>query len=107
MSGEAGTKTVLIVDADGASRSFLAGLLRPRGLAVVQARTAADTRLALERHPIQLLVIDAQLPDQGGAQLVRTLRRQGVTLPVLFLAGGLGSSGVDGHSRPGPRQQGD
>ncbi|MBW2454797.1 MAG: response regulator [Deltaproteobacteria bacterium] len=88
MSGEAGTKTVLIVDADGASRSFLAGLLRPRGLAVVQARTAADTRLALGRHSIQLLIIDAQLPDEEGAQLVRTLRRQGVTLPVIFLAAG-------------------
>ena len=88
MSGEAGTQTVLIVDADGASRSFLAGLLRPRGMTVFQARTAAESRVAMDRHPVQLLVIDAELPDEPGTQLVRNLRRAGVTLPVVFLAAG-------------------
>jgi DNA-binding response OmpR family regulator len=88
MNDAAAAQTLLVVDADGASRSFLAGLLRPRGFTVVQARSAADTWVALERHPVALLVIDAQLPDVKGADLVRSLRQKGVSLPVIFLAAG-------------------
>ncbi len=88
MNDTASAKTLLVVDADGASRSFLAGLLRPRGFTVVQARTAADTWVALERHPVALVIIDTDLPDMKGAELVSKLRQTGSSLPIILLAAG-------------------
>lgn len=80
-------RTILIVDADPAFRSFLSGLLRPRsGLEVLQARGAWDVWPWLATHDVALFVIDAEVPDAGGLALVEELRRRRVTAPVLFVA---------------------
>ena len=80
--------TILIVDDDGAFRSFLAGLLRPRGHTVLQARSARECWGILERQRVDLAVIDAQLGDPDGATLVEQLRGRGHDLPIIFVAGG-------------------
>jgi DNA-binding response OmpR family regulator len=80
--------TILIVDGDGAYRSFLAGLLRPRGFEIVQARGAHETWKALDRTHVDLAVIDSELSDPDGATLVRQLRRKNLHFPVIFLSAG-------------------
>jgi two-component system, OmpR family, response regulator PrrA len=77
---------VLVVDDDEDIRVSLHRGLRLSGFEV---RTAADGEAALrsvtDRVP-DCIVLDVGLPGADGVTVVETLRRQGVTVPVLMLS---------------------
>jgi two-component system response regulator PrrA len=77
---------VLVVDDDDDIRVSLHRGLRLSGFEV---RTAADGEAALrsvsDRVP-DCIVLDVGLPGMDGVAVVETLRRQGVTVPVLMLS---------------------
>lgn len=89
--------TILVADADASFRSFLGGLLRPRGLNVIEARGVWDVWPALERNTVALFIIDAQVPDAGGVALVGQLRKRKIRAPILFVASSW--QGVEVHGR--------
>jgi two-component system copper resistance phosphate regulon response regulator CusR len=76
---------ILVVEDDRRSREFLARGLTEEGYV---ADTAADgetgLQLALERD-YDLVVLDVMLPRRDGWSVLTALRKQGKTLPVLFL----------------------
>lgn len=84
MSGMAGGKHILIVDEDRESRAALAGHLEHHGFRVTAAASGLAMQRALERARIDLVLIDLQLGDEGGARLARTLRAGG-ELPFIIL----------------------
>ncbi|UCG16181.1 MAG: sigma-54-dependent Fis family transcriptional regulator [Phycisphaerales bacterium] len=49
------------------------------------AETIAEARLLLDAHEPDLLVADIRLPDGNGLDLVREIRKQGRTFPVVVL----------------------
>jgi response regulator of citrate/malate metabolism len=55
----------------------------PGFVAVGKARTGAEARRALERTPVDLLLLDLHLPDVHGLQLARTLRAAGHLADVI------------------------
>jgi response regulator RpfG family c-di-GMP phosphodiesterase len=64
---------VLLVDPFGASRHFMWRALS-RAFGVVEARSAKDARTWIDRRPdIGALVLDDELPDQRGLELVQDL----------------------------------
>jgi FixJ family two-component response regulator/flagellar biosynthesis/type III secretory pathway protein FliH len=67
------SKSVLLVDDDGAVRSLLAELLRIDGFQVVEAGTGAEALACLARHPVALLIVDVQLPDMDGIVLLQRM----------------------------------
>ncbi len=75
---------ILIVDDDGQIRDLLASFFRQNGLEVVLARDGTDMLAALDRQPIDLVVLDLMLPGAGGLDLCRDLRRT-TSLPVIML----------------------
>jgi two-component system response regulator PrrA len=83
---DAALPDVLVVDDDEAIRIALDRGLRLSGFAV---RTAPDGEAALAevagRVP-DCVVLDVGLPGRDGVAVVDTLRRQGVTVPVLMLS---------------------
>ena len=82
---EAGTgPRLLIVDDDADIRTLLAEQLGEAGFAVSTAASGAEMRVVLEREPIDLIVLDLNLPREDGLTLCRDLRaRSG--LPVIML----------------------
>lgn len=75
--------TVLIVDADAASRTVLARALRSASL---QAETAASGEEGLERLwrvNYDLIVLDVDLPGIDGFRVIQDLRRRGVKSPIV------------------------
>ncbi|MBW0090484.1 GAF domain-containing protein [Pseudonocardia sp. KRD-184] len=82
---------VLYLEDDGASRQLLASALsRWPAVSLGLARTCAEARSLLGEHPVDLLVIDVELPDGNGWDLVRELadRDHGVPPAVVVTAGG-------------------
>jgi len=80
--------TVLVVDDSLTVRMDLAEALSAAGLRAVPCDSVAAARAALAEHDVGLLVLDVQLPDGDGIELMREIRAQPgrAELPVLLLS---------------------
>ncbi len=65
-----GLPTALVVEDDADSRDILVELVRREGFRVEGAGTLAAARLAIEREPADLLLLDMRLPDGNGSDLL-------------------------------------
>ncbi len=75
---------ILIVDDDLEIRRLLADYLARNGFAALAARDGREMWQMLERHVVDLIVLDLMLPDSDGLTLCRDLRAKG-NIPVLML----------------------
>ena len=77
---------VVVVDDDAIVRDWLRESLDESEFDVVgEAKTAAEALELFERRRPDLLLADYHLPDGSATELVRLLRRQGVSIPVLVI----------------------
>jgi two-component system OmpR family response regulator len=74
----------LIVDDDGEIRTLLAEYLEQNGFSTCLAEDGRAMRRALDREPIDLVVLDLNLPREDGLALCRDLRAKSF-LPVIML----------------------
>ena len=94
MSDDDAAATILVVEDDRATRTFLAENLTADGFEVVLAADLGAGRRALAGAFPDLVLVDVTLPDGSGLELVKAVRAaDGVTLgvdprtPVLVLSG--------------------
>ena len=85
---------VLIVDDEPHTRLSLSFVLESAGYLVTDApggREALDTILALRgsAHPIDLLLLDIEMPGFTGWELLDALKKQKVSLPTLIITGNI------------------
>jgi DNA-binding response OmpR family regulator len=66
--------TILVVEDDRATRTFLADNLAADGYEILEASTAAEAMRALETKYPDLALIDLGLPDHDGLELLQTVR---------------------------------
>jgi two-component system, NtrC family, response regulator AtoC len=79
--------TLLIVDDEPSLRFTIGEWARDSGLAALEA---ADGRGALEQlreHGADVVLLDLKLGDEDGLQVLRRLREEDATLPVIMLTG--------------------
>lgn len=103
------THRLLVVDDEPFILEAVAASLRFLGFEVATAATGqAALRQARESEP-DLIVLDVLLPDVDGFAVVRRLREEGATVPVIFLTArdtqqdkvtGLGLGGDDYVTKP-------
>ena len=81
--------TVLIVEDEPQVRGALARVLRRYDFAVIESPNGLDAISVWEarRSDISLVITDVVMPQLGGRELVRRLRADGATVPVLFMSG--------------------
>ena len=79
------TDRILIVDDDPEIRQLLVDYLLRNGFEAVPAASGREMAQMLERHAIDLVVLDLMLPDADGLTLCRDLRSRS-SLPVLMLS---------------------
>ncbi|MEZ5484940.1 MAG: response regulator [Lysobacteraceae bacterium] len=84
MTSETQSKRLLVVDDDAEIRSLLAEQLVQAGFVVAMAANGAEMRAALKREPVELIVLDLNLPGEDGLTLCRDLRAHSST-PVIML----------------------
>ncbi len=76
---------VLIVDDDAASRRLLDVRLRAMGCEVFTAGDGREALAAVQQEPPALMMLDLQMPRMDGMELLRTLRRDGIELPIIVI----------------------
>jgi two-component system chemotaxis response regulator CheY len=79
---------VLVADDDQAILNLIAQLLKGVGAdEVVEVITGSDTLDHLGRDEFDLVVLDRYLPDLDGLDLIRQVRAQGCTVPIVMVTG--------------------
>jgi len=83
-SGAPDSALILIVDDDSSLRAAVATALRTIAREFVEAGSAAEALELASAQRVDLIVLDLGLPDGGGAELCRELRRV-TTVPIVVL----------------------
>ena len=76
---------VLLIEDDAALRLGLARRLEADGYRVDHAADGADGLFQAEEYPVDLVVVDLGLPKLAGIDVVKRLRGEGRTVPILIL----------------------
>src|SRR5919107_5452912 len=89
--------TILVVEDDDATRTFLADNLTADGYEVLVADCAADALRLLETKFPDVVLVDVALPDASGLELIRRVRdadglasRANPAVPMLVVSGRAG-----------------
>ena len=77
--------SILVVDDDEELRELLRVTVPMDGFTMVEARDGAEALEALEHEPVDLVVLDWQLPGRSGAEVLREIKRRQPDLPVIVL----------------------
>jgi len=83
-SGE--KQTILVVDDNLNQRELMYHLLSPIGFEVILAESAKQGYAQLQNHQVNLILMDVQMPEINGWQMVKSLRQQNVQMPVLMVS---------------------
>lgn len=76
---------VILVDDHPLIRQGLAYLLMRQGWTVAaEVSLASGVKPAMLTHPWDITILDVQLPDQDGIELLQSLRKEGILGPVLI-----------------------
>ncbi len=77
---------ILVVEDEPAFRRILARNLIGRGLQVREAETAAEALEAIAADRPNLLLLDINLPDRTGWDVLRELRSRGTEVPTIVIS---------------------
>ena len=78
---------ILLVDDEDGFRDALIRRLRHRGLHVDEARSGGDALEHLSGNPADVVLLDIQLGDMDGRDVLRAMRRRGDDAAVIILSG--------------------
>jgi DNA-binding NtrC family response regulator len=76
---------VLVVDDDPTARRMLDVRMRALGCQVAMAETGQGALAAIERDLPAVLLLDLQMPQMDGMEVLRTLNREGVEVPTIVI----------------------
>ena len=77
---------VLVVDDEPPIRRFLRTGLSSQGYQVIEAEDGPSARAALRQNAVDVVVLDLGLPGVDGFDIIRQMREQGSTIPIVVLS---------------------
>jgi two-component system response regulator HydG len=84
-NGRATSATILIVDDEEAARDVCRSVAEEAGLEVLVAATTQEALGILDRCPIDLVLSDIRVPQEGGIELLKRIRSGFPQVPVIML----------------------
>src|SRR6185369_1580545 len=78
--------SLLLVDDDSSSRALLRHYLQPHGFDITDAASGAEALAVLEGQRFDLVLLDVEMPEMGGLDVLRALRLKhtAADLPVMM-----------------------
>jgi len=91
---DGGHETILVVDDDAAIAGLVERILMERGYRVLLAHGVAEALVLARDHagPIELVLTDVVMPEQGGKELVAALAGLRPELKVIYMSGFTGDA---------------
>lgn len=84
-------RDILLVDDEPEILDELQENLRMQGYLCDSASSGAECLAAWERNgPYRLIITDIRMPDMGGIELIREIRRHSSDVPVILITGHAG-----------------
>jgi two-component system OmpR family response regulator len=77
---------VLLIEDDKRTAEHICFHLRSNGYEVEESSTGPDGEARARRGGHEALIVDRMLPGKDGLSVVRSLRREGLQTPILFLS---------------------
>ncbi len=84
---KSGTDRVYIVDDDDGSREALATLMSSVGMASETCASPIDFLNTFDSHSTGAVILDVRLPGMGGLEVLKTLREERCSIPVIMITG--------------------
>ena len=81
-----GMPNLLIVEDHRSLLESLRTGLEEEGYRVFTATSGVEGHLIARREPLDAIMLDLQLPDGDGLQMLKTIRSEGLNIPVLILS---------------------
>ncbi|MDB4955769.1 MAG: Blue-light-activated protein [Myxococcales bacterium] len=78
---------VLVADDDPELLRVIGRILRRTGFEVIEVDSGAKAISALEAKPFDVIVSDVHMPEGGGLDLMRAVRRVDLDVPVILMSG--------------------
>jgi DNA-binding NtrC family response regulator len=78
--------TVLLANEQEGWHQTVRQLLEPQGVQTLSARSGREALQLIERQPIHVAVLDQQMPQLGGLQVVKLMREMQKAPPAILLA---------------------
>ena len=76
---------ILVVDDDKHTRMLLKAILENANYTVITANDGLEALDALEKHHIDLVVLDIMMPNMDGYEFTKTIRQTDNALPILMV----------------------
>jgi DNA-binding NtrC family response regulator len=77
--------TVLLADDQEGWNQIVTGLLEPQGVQTLTARTGREALDIISSRPIHVAVLDQQMPQMGGLQVIKLLRDVPTAPPAILV----------------------
>ena len=77
---------ILVIEDESNIRSFAKAILEANDYQVLTAETCTNGILMFSSHRPDLILLDLGLPDKDGLELIKSIRKQQETTPVLVLS---------------------
>ena len=78
--------TVLFADEQEGWHRTVTQLLEPQGVQTIVARSGREALNVIETRPIHVAVLDTQMPQLGGLQVIKLMREMQNAPPAILLA---------------------
>ena len=78
---------ILVIEDDRATRKALQQLFEPEGFAVELAETGAQGLTAFRTNRPEFVILDLKLPQGGGQDVCRQIRKESEEVPIIILTG--------------------
>ena len=89
-------KTILVVDDEASMRTNVVELLSREGYSVYEAVDGAEALKAVKSHPLNLVLLDINLPKIDGITALKEIKKDFVDLPVIvFTAYGTSERAIE------------
>ena len=78
---------ILVVEDEHNLRIALERILKDAGYEVVQGESGKEALRLCQKTPFDLVITDLAMPDMDGLELIQSLRRFHLDLPILAISG--------------------
>jgi DNA-binding NtrC family response regulator len=78
--------TVLLANEQEGWHRTVRGLLEPQGVRTLSVRSGREVLDVLQHDEVHVAVLDAQMPQLGGMQVVKMMQQAGRKTPAILLA---------------------